>query len=123
MKKTLFTALAALTFAVTAAAAPLFPPAIPTVKADVLKVNNRPAEKDRLFRSDAVEKQIKEIVKQLTNVRLAWMFVNCYPNTIDTTVHFKESDKHDNPDTFIYTGDIHAISIANNLIDKKCFNT
>ena len=84
-------------------------PGIPVVKADVLKVNNRPAEAERLFRSDAVEKQIKEIVKQLTNLRLAWMFVNCFPNTIDTTVHYAESDEQGLPDTFVYTGDIHAM--------------
>ena len=79
------------------------------IKADVLKVNNRPAESKRLFRSDAVEKKIKEVVQLLTNHRLAWMFVNCFPNTIDTTVHFTESDEEGNPDTFVYTGDIHAM--------------
>ena len=78
-------------------------------EADVLKVNNRPPESERLFRSDAVEKQIKEIARLLTNHRLAWMFVNCYPNTIDTTVHYTESDEQGNPDTFVYTGDIHAM--------------
>ena len=30
--------------------------------ADVLKVNNRPAESERLFRSYAVEEKIKEVV-------------------------------------------------------------
>ncbi len=79
------------------------------IKADVLKVNNRPAESKRLFRSDAVEKKIMEVVQLLTNHRLAWMFVNCFPNTIDTTVHFTESDEEGNPDTFVYTGDIHAM--------------
>ena len=79
------------------------------IKADVLKVNNRPVESKRLFRSDAVEIKIKEVVQLLTNHRLAWMFVNCFPNTIDTTVHFTESDEEGNPDTFVYTGDIHAM--------------
>lgn len=79
------------------------------IKADVLIVNNRPVEPKRLFRSDAVEKKIKEVVQLLTNHRLAWMFVNCFPNTIDTTVHFTESDEEGNPDTFVYTGDIHAM--------------
>ncbi len=78
-------------------------------EADVLKVNNRPAVKERLFRSDAVEKRIQEIARQLTNRRLAWMFVNCYPNTLDTTVHYEESDADGLPDTFVYTGDIHAM--------------
>ena len=82
---------------------------IPVAKADVLTVNKRPAPSERLFRSEAVEKQIRDIVRQLTNVRLAWMFVNCYPNTIDTTVHFMEDDGQGNPDTFVYTGDIPAM--------------
>ena len=81
----------------------------PVAKKDVLTVNNRPSVADRLFYSDAIEKQIKEIVSKLTNLRLAWMFVNCYPNTIDTTVHFTENDEQGNPDTFVYTGDIHAM--------------
>lgn len=83
--------------------------AIPEVKKDVLNVNNRPAQTERLFRSDAVEKKIKEVAGLLTNLRLAWMFVNCYPNTLDTTVHYTESDEEGLPDTFVYTGDIHAM--------------
>ena len=63
-------------------------------KADaVVKHNNRPAEADRLFRSDAVEKEILRICKLLTNQRLAWMFTNCFPNTLDTTVHYTEGDQ------------------------------
>ena len=74
----------------------------------VVKQNNRPAEADRLFRSDAVEKEIKRICKLLTNQRLAWMFTNCFPNTLDTTVHYTEGDDG-TPDTFVYTGDIPAM--------------
>ena len=81
----------------------------PVAKRDVLTVNNRPAPADRLFRSEAVEKKIKEVASQLTNLRLAWMFVNCFPNTIDTTVHYTERDADGLPDTFVYTGDIHAM--------------
>lgn len=79
------------------------------IPADVLKVNNRPPVAERLFRSDAVEKKIREVVGLLKNHRLAWMFVNCYPNTLDTTVSFCEEDAEGNPDTFVYTGDIHAM--------------
>lgn len=75
---------------------------------DALKINNRPALKDRLFVSEGVEKEIKRVVKLLKNTKLAQMFVNCYPNTIDTTVHF-DVDKDGNPATFVYTGDIHAM--------------
>ena len=71
-------------------------------------VSQRPAEKDRLFRSEAVEKKIEEVQGLLTNPRLAWMFANCFPNTLDTTVHYSE-DEDGTPDTFVYTGDIHAM--------------
>ena len=81
----------------------------PTEKADVLRVNNRPAAEKRLFYSEAIEAKIREVVSLLTNKRLAWMFVNCYPNTLDTTVHFEEKDSEGLPDTFVYTGDIHAM--------------
>ena len=67
----------------------------------------RPKEKNHLFKSDAVEKKIKEIKSLLKNPYLAWMFENCFPNTLDTTVHFRELNGK--PDTFVYTGDIHAM--------------
>ena len=38
----------------------------------------------------------------------AWMFANCFPNTLDTTVHFGK-DEDGNWRTFVYTGDIHAM--------------
>ena len=50
-------------------------------------VCQRPAEKDRLFKSETIEKKIDEITAKLVNPKLAWMFSNCYPNTLDTTVH------------------------------------
>ncbi len=70
-------------------------------------VSQRPEPAKRLFRSEAVEKKIVEVKKQLKNPRLAWMFENCFPNTLDTTVHFRRLDGK--PDTFVYTGDIHAM--------------
>ncbi|MDE6422746.1 MAG: glycoside hydrolase family 125 protein [Muribaculaceae bacterium] len=68
----------------------------------------RPAKGDRLFHSDAVENKIAEVKKQLTNPKMAWMFENCFPNTIDTTVHHRIG-KDGKKDTFVYTGDIHAM--------------
>ncbi|MEG1585498.1 MAG: glycoside hydrolase family 125 protein [Bacteroidales bacterium] len=67
----------------------------------------RPSKQDRLFESKAVEKEISRITKLLKNRKLAWMFSNCYPNTLDTTVHYRTTDGDD--DTFVYTGDIHAM--------------
>ena len=70
-------------------------------------VCQRPAEGERLFTSQAVEAEIERITNLLTNKRLAWMFSNCFPNTLDTTVHYRTKDGKD--DTFVYTGDIHAM--------------
>lgn len=67
----------------------------------------RPDAKERLFKSSAVEKKIKEVKQMLTNPYLRWMFENCFPNTLDTTVHYRTQDGED--DTFVYTGDIHAM--------------
>lgn len=71
-------------------------------------VSQRPAIADRLFHSEAVEMKICEVQSMLENRRLAWMFANCFPNTLDTTVHYSE-DEDGTPDTFVYTGDIHAM--------------
>ena len=70
--------------------------------------SQRPAPADRLFVSQAVEQKITEVTSRLTNPRLAWMFANCFPNTLDTTVHFGK-DEAGRWRTFIYTGDIHAM--------------
>ena len=70
-------------------------------------ISQRPKPEERLFRSDVIEKKIAEIKALLKNPYLAWMFENCFPNTLDTTVHFRMLDGK--PDTFVYTGDIHAM--------------
>jgi len=77
------------------------------VSTKALYQSKRPAEKDRLFKSKAVENEIVRIKKLLTNPKLAWMFENCFPNTLDTTVHYRVLDGKN--DTFVYTGDIHAM--------------
>ena len=70
--------------------------------------DQRPAEEKRLFKSEAVEGEIARVCGLLTNERLRWMFANCFPNTLDTTVHYRE-DEDGNPDTYVYTGDIPAM--------------
>ena len=70
-------------------------------------VSQRPEVSKRLFHSKAVEAKIQEVKKLLTNPYLRWMFENCFPNTLDTTVHYRTQDGDD--DTFVYTGDIHAM--------------
>ena len=70
--------------------------------------SRRPEPGDRLFTSEVIESVIDSVTAQLTNPKLAWMFRNCFPNTLDTTVHYSE-DSDGTPDTFVYTGDIHAM--------------
>jgi meiotically up-regulated gene 157 (Mug157) protein len=71
--------------------------------------SQRPAEKDRLFTSEIIELKIIEITNKLTNPKLAWMFANCFPNTLDTTVHHDPDANGGLGDTFVYTGDIEAM--------------
>ena len=78
-----------------------------TVVVDAKYKCKRPAINERLFKSTAVENKIVDIKSQLTNPKLAWMFENCFPNTLDTTVRFEKKNKK--PDTSVYTGDIHAM--------------
>ena len=68
---------------------------------------NRPPVEKRLFTSVAVEDEIAWVKSKLTNRKLAWMFENCYPNTLETTVHYQTVQGK--PDTFVYTGDISAM--------------
>ena len=76
------------------------------VKADQY-ISRRPQESERLFKSKAIENELQRIKKLLKNPKLAWMFENCYPNTLDTTVRFEM--KNGKPDTSVYTGDIQAM--------------
>jgi uncharacterized protein len=61
----------------------------------------------RNFTSDAVEKAITAFKAKTNNKELAWLFENCFPNTLDTTVDFEIIDGK--PDTYVITGDIDAM--------------
>lgn len=70
-------------------------------------VSKRPPLSERKFTSEAVEKTIKTIKKSIADEELAWMFENCFPNTLDTTVKFYQ--KNNKPYTYVITGDIDAM--------------
>ncbi len=74
---------------------------------DVKYICKRPPVKKRQFRSDIVEKTIASTKKKIKDPKLAWMFENCFPNTLDTTCEHKTINGK--LDTFILTGDIHAM--------------
>jgi len=67
----------------------------------------RVPESQRKFKSPAIEKLIAEIKKNTGNKEIAWLFENCFPNTLDTTVDFEIINGK--PDTFVITGDIDAM--------------
>jgi meiotically up-regulated gene 157 (Mug157) protein len=54
-----------------------------------------------------VEAKIVEMKKSIGDPGLAWMFENCFPNTLDTIVRFEMRDGK--PDTFVIPGDINAM--------------
>ncbi len=67
----------------------------------------RMPEAKRKFRSVAVERTIERVQSSIGNKELAWMFGNCFPNTLDTTVEFEMLEGR--PDTYVITGDIDAM--------------
>jgi meiotically up-regulated gene 157 (Mug157) protein len=69
--------------------------------------SHRPPPSKRKFVSPAVEQNLSRIKAQINDPELAWLFENCYPNTLDTTVHFQQPNGR--PDTFVITGDIDAM--------------
>lgn len=70
-------------------------------------ISRRPKISQRKFTSEAVEKTIKRVKKSIADKELAWMFENCFPNTLDTTVKFYY--KNNKPYTYVITGDIDAM--------------
>lgn len=67
----------------------------------------RPESTNRNFVSEPVEKKIAQMQNAIKDPELAWMFGNCFPNTLDRTVNFINANGK--PDTFVITGDIFAM--------------
>ena len=69
---------------------------------------DRPPVEERAFISPAIDSVTEAVAAQITHPKLAEMFRKCFPNTLDTTVHYSE-DENGKPDTYVYTGDIPAM--------------
>lgn len=69
--------------------------------------SKRPAVEARKFTSKAVEAKIAEMKAVMADEELAWMFENCFPNTLDTTVSCYQ--KENKPYCYVITGDIDAM--------------
>ncbi|MGO4209857.1 glycoside hydrolase family 125 protein [Terriglobus sp. 2YAB30_2] len=75
------------------------------LQAEVLDCRPKPA--DRKFTSEGVERYIAETAKRIADPELRQLFINCFPNTLDTTVQPGTADGK--PDTVVLTGDIPAM--------------
>jgi uncharacterized protein len=91
----------------TAALAALLPGSASAASMAMDDTDQRPKPADRRFRSDAVEQYIAEIRWRIADPELARLFVNCFPNTLDTTV--APGTFEGRPDTVVITGDIPAM--------------
>lgn len=76
--------------------------------------SRRPPLSQRKLVSQAVERTIRDVKAKIADPELAWIFENCYPNTLDTTVRLGSFD--DKPDTFVVTGDIEGMWLR----DSSC---
>jgi meiotically up-regulated gene 157 (Mug157) protein len=91
----------------TIAAAALRASASPSFAAPTTSLAHRPAPADRRFSSPAVEQFLTDTARLIPDPILAQLFLNCFPNTLDTTVQPGTFDGH--PDTTVITGDIAAM--------------
>src|SRR5580692_2407611 len=69
--------------------------------------SKRPSLQDRKFRSAAVQAYLTNVSTKIGDPELVWLFQNCYPNTLDTTIEFGTFEGK--PDTAVITGDIPAM--------------
>ena len=96
------------------AASPFIFSASPLARADQNFASRRPPQSQRKFASRSVEELLSTVKAKVADPELAWMFENCFPNTLDTTVTAGVIDGK--PDTFVITGDIDAMWLR----DSSC---
>ena len=81
--------------------------------------SKRPPKAQRRFTSPAVEAEIKRVKAKIADPELAWLFENCYPCTLDTTVKLGEIDGK--PDAFVITGDINALWLRDSSAQMQTY--
>jgi meiotically up-regulated gene 157 (Mug157) protein len=70
-------------------------------------LSQRPPLAKRNFTSATVEDAILKFKTNVKDKELCWLFENCFPNTLDTTVFYDGNGAR--PDTYVITGDIDAM--------------
>lgn len=73
-----------------------------------LLASQRPPVSERRFHNASLEALIDAVAADIADPELAELFVNCLPNTPDTTVDFRR-EPDGSPDTYVITGDIDAM--------------
>jgi meiotically up-regulated gene 157 (Mug157) protein len=81
--------------------------------------SKRPPKAQRRFTSPAVEAEIKRVKAKIADPEIAWLFENCYPCTLDTTVKLGEIDGK--PDAFVITGDINALWLRDSSAQMQTY--
>jgi meiotically up-regulated gene 157 (Mug157) protein len=81
--------------------------------------SKRPPKAQRRFTSLAVEAEIKRVKAKIADPEIAWLFENCYPCTLDTTVKLGEIDGK--PDAFVITGDINALWLRDSSAQMQTY--
>ena len=79
--------------------------------------SNRPPVSARRFISKAVEAEIERVSGLIADPELAWMFGNCFPNTLDTTVFLGQLEGQ--TDAFVITGDIDALWLRDSAAQMR----
>ena len=79
--------------------------------------SNRPPVAARRFISKAVEAEIERVSGLIADPELAWMFGNCFPNTLDTTVFLGQLEGK--TDAFVITGDIDALWLRDSAAQMR----
>ena len=74
--------------------------------------DGRPNPGNRTFTSPAIDAVVEKLSPLLADKDIAKMFMNCFPNTLDTTVYNHTSDPLD---SFIITGDITALWLRDSM--------
>ena len=82
-------------------------PSLLRAKESQMFTSLRPPVAARRFISKAVEAEIERVSGLIKDPELAWMFGNCFPNTLDTTVFLGQLEGQ--TDAFVITGDIDAL--------------
>jgi hypothetical protein len=92
---------------------------MPASRSESVLASRRPPPAQRTFVSAAVEARIAAVRARINSPELAWLFENCYPNTLDTTVTFE--DGAEGADTFVITGDIPAMWLRDSTAQTRVY--